>query len=83
MRTDGLSQVLECDGIHAHSREPNALGTQRGHRCLKGCLTVEACVKHSDMLIDAGVIQFANEIHGEEFGSSSLIRRDDMNDPQR
>jgi hypothetical protein len=83
MRTDGTPQVLEYGGIHAHSRELDALGSQHGHRCFKGRLTIEACVKHSDMLIDTGVIQLANEINGEEFGSSSLIRRDDMNDPQR
>jgi hypothetical protein len=83
LRTDGASQVLEYDRIHSHSREPDALGVHRGHRCLEGGLTIEACAKHGDMLIDTGVIQFTNEIHGEEFGSSSLIRRDDMNDPQR
>jgi len=46
-------------------------------------LTIEACVQHGNMLIDTGMIQLADEINGEEFGSSSLIRRDDVNDPQR
>jgi len=83
MRTDGTPQMLEDGGIHAQSRELEAFGSQHGHGCFKRCLTIEACVKHSDMLIDTGVIQFADEINREQFGSSSLIRRDDMKDPQR